>query len=653
MVDHTAQLRYHRDLRIPVAGETVAATRYEPTEYSTPLPALLMYIPYHKDDHITFGAYEPLIQYVAQAGYEVVVADMVGTGASTGVKSKPFSDREGDEAAQIIDWLAARDWTTDRIGMFGKSYGGITALKAAAEQPTHLEAIVPIHSPHDMYDWGCGARNFRGALGHWTSLMQALQAMPPSRRDGDGHWVDVWNERLDGLRDRDPWTFEFLARTQKDEYWNGMDVDIERIDVPTFGISGWRDGFPMATDEYIGAVDAPKRMLLGPWRHIMPHRGREAAINFREQVVEWFDHFLKDRANGATDWPPIVYWTEQAGGGTIGAGTWRGRQTWPKVTQIGTDTTTFAVSPEGLVPVSSFETGGIETEHEIDHTVGIESLDYGEPVDTNADDARSLVFETDPFDVPFELTGNGRATLRIESTIADPVLAVRVIDVRPDGSATMVTHGELRASHRHGHYDKEQLTPGEEYEISIPLKAKSHVFEPGHCMRVAVSGALFPKMLPPTEHGSLWLRSTPGAPTTVELPGTYHRSGVQFSDTVALDDPATTPPPTAERVSNEASSCQVRRNHFADSAAVVTDASHDLDLPHGDMTYSEHIEASVDATDPTSATVTRRSTITLAYASDVVEVIATSRCTRNLAHASTTVTIDGETYFDETWRMDR
>ena len=67
-------IRRHTDLEIPVEGETVAATRYEPVEFDGPLPVLLMYVPYPKDDMITYGGYDPLNRYLSRNGYEVAVA---------------------------------------------------------------------------------------------------------------------------------------------------------------------------------------------------------------------------------------------------------------------------------------------------------------------------------------------------------------------------------------------------------------------------------------------------------------------------------------------------------------------------------------------------------------------------------------------------
>lgn len=184
-VDGLSEIRTHDDLLIPCRGETVAATRYEPVGVEGPLPALLMYVPYHKDDYITYGAYDPLNRYLAANGNEVVVADMVGTGASSGSIEEMFPQREGKEAAELVEWLAEQRWTTGRVGMYGRSYGGITALYAAANHPDGPEAIVPIETPYPGYRNGYfsgGVFELFGIGMGWLTTVQTLDVKPPTRR---------------------------------------------------------------------------------------------------------------------------------------------------------------------------------------------------------------------------------------------------------------------------------------------------------------------------------------------------------------------------------------------------------------------------------------------------------------------------------------
>lgn len=648
------EVQVHDDLLIPIQGETVAAIRYEPGSSKKELPGLIMYIPYHTHDYQTYGAYNPLIKYLAAGGYQVIVADMVGTGGSSGQKDQAFEGSEAEEGAQLVEWTAEQPWCNGVVGMFGKSYGGITSLKAATQNPDPLEAIVSTHAPHlGFRDYYMGGEfSLYGMGGHWTPLMQALQAKPPGRRDSDGRWASVWRDRLDNLRNDTPWLFDFLEHDTNGPFWEDMDIPAGEIEVPTFAVSGWRDGYPHTTMEYVEQINADTRVLLGPWRHILPQRGRETTIDFRRQVLEWFDYYLKGYDNTAPDQPEIAVWTEKAGGGKVGAGAWQTLDQWPWIDNDPDETISFALTPNGAV-LPADHTEHLETEYEIDHTVGIDSEDYGTPIDTNTDDARSLTFETDPLDTPVELTGSGVASLRLSSTIQDTNVTVRVVDISPDGTARMVTFGNLKASHRDGHHDPSPLTPGEEYELNVPLKAKSHVFEAGHKIRFAISGGYFPVTLPNCEHGSFTIVSNPNTASTVTFPGRRYEENEKLSADVEFQPAETHIPLKPETVLDSDELIEVSRDHTENTATVTTAGSKQVDTPQGNLSYREEITAEVAAHDPQTATVSRRTDIEVDYGSEKVTVVATSRAGRNIAEATTRVRIDDEPFFNETWTWNR
>ncbi|WP_411967249.1 CocE/NonD family hydrolase [Haloferax sp. YSSS75] len=641
------------DLLVPVGEETVAASRFYAPDDTGPSPTLLMYIPYHKDTFTPYTSTEPTIRYLVRHGYDVVVADVVGTGASSGVKPKSGSMDEGDHIEAIVAWLADREWSTGRVGMFGISYGGTTSLKGAARNPDSLDAIVVIHGPHTQYreTYQGGSFALYRMGGNWTPYMQALAALPPTRRDAAGRWADVWKERLDGLVEHDPWLFQMLDHESKDEYWQDMDVAVESVDVPTFAVCGWRDRYALSTIEYFDRIDAPKRLLLGPWRHEMPHRGRESAIDFRRQVVAWFDRHLMDAET--PDPPEIAVWTERDGGGAVDAGQWRRLDAWPDVDDDG-ETLSYACSRDGLVAADSFETGDVERTQEYDHTVGLDSLDdiYGasEPTDTTPDDVRAVSFETETLDSAVELTGTGVATLRVTPTTADPYLAVRVLDVAPDGSSRLVTHGERQAKHRNGFTTANPLTPGEESEITVPLKPKSHVFEEGHRIRVAVSAAYFPLHLPTRDHGSFTLRSTPAAPSLLRFPGTRHDGPVTFDDEIAMSGPDTTVDTASPYVHDDSASWELVRNPLSDSARMLTENAFSLDLPHASVSVDQTVETAVEARDPTTANAKSDVTITVEYDAETVVVEVTSHVSRDVTTIEATATLDDDVVFHHRWR---
>lgn len=650
-----SEIERREGLQVPVGEETVSATRFRPVDADGPLPALLMYFPYRKDDHLVYGAYAPIVEYLAAHGYEVVTADMVGTGASTGRKRDTGNvEDEGAEAAAIIDWLADREWCTGRVGMFGKSYGGNNCLAAAVQGPDALEAIVPIMAGISSYEevgYVGGVFTPFERAGHWNSQMLALQSLPSSYRDDDGRWAEAWKDHLAELREGRPWLFTTMDHDARDDYWEPKELPVEEVDVPTFGVSGWRDYFPSPTLEFVRRIDAPSRFLLGPWRHAMPHRARETTIDFRPQVVEWFDRFLKDRENGARDRPRVAFWTERDGGGRVEGGTWRGAESWPP-----TDgELSYALSPDGLVPSGEFDAGDVAVEYEHDHTVGMYSPDdrpFAVPADVGPDDARSLCFETDPFEEAVELTGAPTATVRLRSTVADPTLVVRLTNVAPDGTARLVSHGRLRASHRRGHDDPEALTPGEEYEVTVPMKPKSHVFERGHRMRVAISAAFFPLALPTTsEQGAYTVLSTPAEPSAVTFPGRVHEGDVAFDDGVEMGRPDDRHVPTASPYPTEKRGAwETARDHLTGEATVRTVMAHAIDLPHGgSMAFDQEIEAVAAPDDPASYVVRSETEVTVDYGTEEARAVVGCRVAPESAQLSTSVTFDGQPVFEETW----
>lgn len=658
----------HGGLRIPVGDETVSATRYEPVDESGPSPALLSYLPYPQQDSITYGAYDPINRYLASRGFEVVVADMVGTGGSTGFIDEPFTRREGREAATVVDWLADRSWTTGRIGMFGKSYGGITALGAAAQRPDALDAIVPIHTPFEgvrnAYTYGGLFEYFTIGM-DWLTLMQALDAKPPSDPHGDPDSLDAWLNRLDRLDDRDPWLFQFLEAGPDGEYWRDKTIPVDRIDVPVLAVDGWRDPYTEDTLRYVDRIDAPTRVLLGPWRHRMPHRGRESAIDFRRQVADWFDRFLRDETTGVLEQPTYRIWTGRSSGGTQ-TGCWRGIEQWPTLEGARAESVDFALTPTGLVAADAV--GSDATGHQLpadfrctpDPTVGLSSVDpYGAviaPPITNDDDARTLTFDTDPLDRPVEMTGTGRVELRVVSPVSDPSVVVRLVDVDSQGRGRMVTRGMVRGRFRNGLGAPDPLLTDEETTLVVTLEPTSHLFEAGHRIRLALGTALFPEVSvlsgsdEPSSHDPLTVRSRPLAPSRLRVPG--HRcdeADPSFADAIEMAEPDEASVSTrAEHVSGS-TEWETSRAHVSARVRAVKSSEKRVDLPHGVFVSDSTHEATVDEDDPASVAARNAHRLTVENDLGTFVVEATSQLAPSRWRVRTTVSHEGTPLYEREW----
>lgn len=648
----------HDDLVIPIGRETMAASRYEPVDVDEPVPVILVAYPYRKDDRIVFGSQDESLRYLARNGYETVVVDLLGTGASSGAKERGFG-HEGEALCTAIEWLGDREWSSGQVGMYGLSWGGLTQLQAASVQPEALGAIVPVaisSSPFEVFYPGGVFDTLRWPT--WATGMVASQALPPSRRDPDGRWADAWHEHLDGLRDLPPWLFDWLDHHRFDDFWADHEIDVGAISVPTFLAVGYRDIHVPSVVSYFEEIGATKRLLLGPFRHRYPHLGREAAVDFRRQAVEWYDHHLKGADNGAPSHAPVEFWTERDGGWTPGAGVWRARDDWPTMDSVDdAGMVSYALAPDGLVPEADFAEGAVEREYEPDATVGVHSMQRiagleTEGVDTSPDDDRSATFETGPLDRPVELTGTGRATIRLRPSTPDPVVVVRVNDVLPDGTAKPVTYGYRAASYRGPRSDPQPLAPGEAHDLAIPLFPRSHVFEAGHRIRLAVSAALFPRAMAAAGQGPFTVLSSPDAPSTLTHPGVIHDGEPTFDDGIEMAAPDDGVVPTqSKHVVDSGGRWRVERSRPSDAVTLEAASESTVRLPHGaDLTTETTITAVTPPDDPSAGYVRNDAVFVLEYDAERFVAEATSRLAHDYAVLSTSLAVDDQPIFEQTWR---
>ena len=117
-----------------------------------PVPAILEYLPYRKDDvHAVEDS--TIHPYYAAAGYAAMRVDMRGSGRLRRVScTDEYSEQEHRDALEVIAWIAEQPWCTGAVGMTGISWSGFNSLQVAALRPPALKAIITACSTDDRYD---------------------------------------------------------------------------------------------------------------------------------------------------------------------------------------------------------------------------------------------------------------------------------------------------------------------------------------------------------------------------------------------------------------------------------------------------------------------------------------------------------------------
>jgi hypothetical protein len=119
--------------------------------------------------------------------------------------------------------------------------------------------------------------------------------------------------------------------------------------------------------------------------------------------------------------------------------------------------------------------------------------------DQQADDARSLLFETRALDTSVEILGAAIVTLDIAADRPIANLAIRLCDVHPSGHSLRVSYGILNLTHRDSSDTPTPLEPGRRYRIRVQLNDAGATFPAGHRVRLALSTSYWPIIWPSPE----------------------------------------------------------------------------------------------------------------------------------------------------------
>jgi putative CocE/NonD family hydrolase len=516
-------------------------------------PILLDRTPYSADKSTQLGAagpwpeniLSPLNAELVRAGYIVAIEDVRGKFKSAGdyVMNRPLRGPlnpttvdHSTDAWDTIDWLVKHvPESNGRVGTFGTSYDGFTALMSLVSPHPALKASVPINPMVDVWkgdDWFHNGAFRQEMIGYVYGQTIGRDSGPEWFATGSDDYSTALRYGSAGAYghalglDRLPFWQRLTRHPAYDDYWKDQALDRilgrQPLTVPTLIVgSEWDQEDIYGAPALFNAVKAHDRgnahLVLGPWYHGQANYpamalgpivwGSDTARWFRQRVmIPFLDQYLKGG-------PPAD--VARVTAFEAGPNQWRRLDDWPPACARGCPVN---LTPLHLAPGKrlSFEPPGPAAS---DSYVS----DPARPVPYRArpdlapfapnstwqtwlsDDQRFaaarkdvLTYSTAPLGQPLRLAGTALVHLVASTSGTDSDWVVKLIDVYPADHSKLAGY-ELpiameifRGRYRTDPAHPAPLTPNAPLTYEFALPTVDYVVEPGHRLVVQVQSSWFP-----------------------------------------------------------------------------------------------------------------------------------------------------------------
>ena len=568
-------------------GTRLAVTVIRPTLKGTvvtePLPVIM-----YQDRNMMGDFITNTVRFFTDRGYVFVLQDRRGTGASFGYETGFLDENVVKDAVATIEWAGAQPFCNQKVVALGCSNQGGWQYVTAAKAPKYLVAIAPACSSPQFFDHGVSMNginifpvNEKPYAGKVETVPTAMpggmsRRMPrPVDADTDSSLLKkAIAEHAGGApmlgqywlnMPRDGYNEYAKCRPAIDDIAISHADAIKKSGIAILQLMGWFDACVAGGIEGLRAWNG--RLIFGLWIHgnSMP-RGASYTngnLNLNAEMLRWFDFYAKGIKSGVQQ--GITYYTINAPTGNE----WNETPVWPPK---GAVKTPYFMTEKALSTIKP-EANGQKIVYNQQDVLWFGGSNKYQPLnrwwdgDMNETDSQSLTHTSEKLSKDTEVTGTPVAKLWISADAKDVNVFAVLEDVSPDGKATYVSDGRLRASwrklhkpewaesdqsyHRGFSEDITPLKPGEPVEMVFDFFPISYVFKEGHQIRISIATSIGQAyQLPPLTQGkavSLTLYRDAEYPSAIVLPVI---EGSQYSSTDKPSDSNTT-----SRLAQETTNC--------------------------------------------------------------------------------------------------
>lgn len=460
-------------------GVKLPTDLYFPHDKPQECPVLLVRTPSGKRAY--YKSYIPM----TKAGYVVAIQDGRNFIDKEGKTFPWLSDGWGplQDGYDTVEWLSKSPYSNGKVGTMGFSAMGMTQLLMGPSKPPSLKA---------QYI-GFAASNF------YHHAMFSGGVLKKSQVEG---WL--------GSYAKDPAVMGMaLAEDENSLLWRFLNCNAHahKVEVPALHYGGWYDVFSQGTlDSFVALQEngdqgakGKQILVMGPWTHHwprdlalgdfkIPENGIRPPTNISAEI--WFDYHLKEQKDALKNISPVFYYVMGPLDGSSNKGNeWRMADHWPLPCK---PHALYLAEKESLVEEPS---AGKSLSYRYDPnnpvpTIGGRNLflEAG-PKDQRPIEKRSdvLIFTSEPLKEDLEVTGRLSAVIYAETDKKDTDIAVRLMDVYPDGKSILIAEGIRSLANVDG------FKPGKPVEVEVDLWSTSQLFVKGHSIRVSVSSSNYPQ----------------------------------------------------------------------------------------------------------------------------------------------------------------
>jgi uncharacterized protein len=382
-----------------------------------------------------------------ERGYTYVMVDLRGFGGSTGCLDWGGPGEQADVVA-AVQWAAAQPWSTGAVGMYGKSYDGVTGLIGVNKRPAGLKAVVSQEPVYDLYRYlyGDGIRRTNSIL--TPALYDVIDQTPGPLADSPDYNLAGADDTMRPGCKLLNWADQAGNDDHYSPYWRARTLipGATGSDVPLFLTQGLTENNTVADGmaQYLRNHTGYERAWLGPWEHV---RGNETDETGRlkmgragwfDEVMRFYDRFLKGETPAVED-PMVAVQTND--------GSWRAEPQWPPA-----DAADFTTA----LRTGSYTDDGTASSTGSSATTGVWTISL--PLAHNV-----------------HLSGSGRAVVDVSAQLPRANLVVDVYDLDENGRGPLIT--------RQGHLIRASGP------ISVDLWSADWKLKAGHRIAVRVADA--------------------------------------------------------------------------------------------------------------------------------------------------------------------